>query len=61
MGNVRRMSQVCMWLRHGRIEMFGPTHEVVLHYEKQTTHEGLLNVPAKLSILSIAPAQGPQN
>jgi ABC-type glutathione transport system ATPase component len=39
MGNVRRMSQVCMWLRHGRIEMFGPTHEVVSHYEKQTTHE----------------------
>ena len=39
MGNVRRMSQVCMWLRHGRVEMFGPTHEVVSHYEKQTTHE----------------------
>ena len=39
MGNVRRMSQVCLWLRHGRVEMFGPTHEVVSHYEKQTTHE----------------------
>jgi hypothetical protein len=39
MGNVRRMCQVCMWLRHGRIEMFGPTHEVVSHFEKQTTHE----------------------
>ncbi len=39
MGNVRRMSQVCMWLQHGRVEMFGPTHEVVSHYEKQTTHE----------------------
>ena len=39
MGNVRRMSQVCLWLRHGRVEMFGPTHEVVSHYERQTTHE----------------------
>jgi lipopolysaccharide transport system ATP-binding protein len=39
MGNVRRMCQVCMWLRHGRIEMFGPTHEVVSRFEKQTTHE----------------------
>src|SRR5260370_40057613 len=39
MGNVRRMSQVCMWLRHGRVEMFGPTHEVVSCYEKETTHE----------------------
>jgi lipopolysaccharide transport system ATP-binding protein len=39
MGNVRRMSQVCMWLRHGHVEMFGPTHEVVSCYEKETTHE----------------------
>src|SRR5271166_6662010 len=39
MGNVRRMSQVCMWLRHGCVEMFGPTHEVVSSYEKETTHE----------------------
>ncbi|HTD14705.1 MAG TPA: polysaccharide ABC transporter ATP-binding protein [Chthoniobacterales bacterium] len=39
MGNVRRMSQICMWLRHGRVEMFGPTHEVVSSYEKETTHE----------------------
>lgn len=39
MGNVRRMSQVCLWLRQGKVEMFGPTHEVVSHYEKQTTHE----------------------
>jgi lipopolysaccharide transport system ATP-binding protein len=39
MGNVRRMSQVCMWLQHGRVQMFGPTHEVVSQYEKQTTHE----------------------
>jgi lipopolysaccharide transport system ATP-binding protein len=39
MGNVRRMSQVSMWLRHGRVEMFGPTHEVVSCYEKETTHE----------------------
>jgi lipopolysaccharide transport system ATP-binding protein len=39
MGNVRRMSQVCMWLHHGQVQMFGPTHEVVSCYEKQTTHE----------------------
>jgi lipopolysaccharide transport system ATP-binding protein len=39
MRNVRRMSQVCLWLRQGRVEMFGPTNEVVSHYEKQTTHE----------------------
>ncbi len=39
MGNVRRMSQVCLWLRHGRVEMLGPTHEVVSRYERQTTHE----------------------
>src|ERR1700726_4219406 len=39
MGNVRRMSQVCLWLRQGRVEMFGSTHEVVSHYEKQTTHQ----------------------
>jgi lipopolysaccharide transport system ATP-binding protein len=39
MGNVRRMSQICLWLRQGRVEMFGPTHEVVSLYEKQTTHE----------------------
>jgi lipopolysaccharide transport system ATP-binding protein len=39
MGNVRRMSQICLWLRQGKVEMFGPTHEVVSLYEKQTTHE----------------------
>jgi lipopolysaccharide transport system ATP-binding protein len=39
MGNVLRMSQVCMWLHHGRIQMFGPTNEVVSCYERQTTHE----------------------
>jgi lipopolysaccharide transport system ATP-binding protein len=39
MGNVRRMSQVCMWLHHGRVQMFGPTHDVVAQYEKQTTHD----------------------
>ena len=36
---VQRMSQVCMWLRHGQVEMFGPSHEVVSQYEKQTTQE----------------------
>jgi hypothetical protein len=39
MSNVQRMSQTCMWLRHGRVEMLGPTHEVVPHYEKQTAQE----------------------
>jgi lipopolysaccharide transport system ATP-binding protein len=39
MGNVRRMSQICMWLRHGRMEMLGPTYEVASQYEKQTAHE----------------------
>jgi ABC-type polysaccharide/polyol phosphate transport system ATPase subunit len=39
MGSVRRLSQVCMWLRHGRVEMFGPTDEVVTCYEKQATRE----------------------
>ena len=36
---VQRMSQVCMWLRRGQVEMFGPSNEVVSRYEKQTTHE----------------------
>ena len=39
MGNVRRMSQVCMWLSHGQVQLFGPTHEVVAQFEKQTTHD----------------------
>ncbi|MBW0000473.1 MAG: ABC transporter ATP-binding protein [Verrucomicrobia bacterium] len=37
LGHVRRMSQVCLWLKRGRIEMFGPTPEVVSAYEKETT------------------------
>ena len=41
---LQRMSQVCMWLRRGRIEMFGPSHEVVSQYEKQTTHEVVSNL-----------------
>jgi lipopolysaccharide transport system ATP-binding protein len=39
MGHVRRLCQVCMWLKNGRVQMFGPTHEVVSQYEKATTHE----------------------
>jgi lipopolysaccharide transport system ATP-binding protein len=39
MPNVRRLSQACLWLRHGQIEMFGPSHEVISRYEKQTTQE----------------------
>jgi Wzt C-terminal domain len=38
------MSQVCMWLRHGQVEMFGPSHEVLSRYEKQTTHEVVSNL-----------------
>jgi lipopolysaccharide transport system ATP-binding protein len=41
MGNVRRMSQMCMWLRHGRIEMLGPTQEITAQYEKQMAHEAV--------------------
>jgi ABC-type polysaccharide/polyol phosphate transport system ATPase subunit len=39
MGNIRRMSQICMWLHHGRVRMFGPTHEVAAQYEKEVTHQ----------------------
>ena len=39
MGHVRRMCQICLWLKNGRIQSFGPTHEVVSQYEKATTHE----------------------
>ena len=38
MSNVRRLSHSCLWLRGGRIEMFGPTHEVVSEYEKRMAH-----------------------
>src|SRR6202008_1655329 len=33
MAHLRRMSQCCLWLRHGQVEMFGPTNEVVTRYE----------------------------
>ncbi len=73
MGAVRKMSQVCLWLRHGRIEMFGPTHEVVSAYEKQTTHEVMSlyehksedadpaqpEPPARLLGWTIEPGSGP--
>jgi lipopolysaccharide transport system ATP-binding protein len=36
MSQVRRMSQHCLWLRHGQVEMFGPTNEVVSFYEQET-------------------------
>jgi lipopolysaccharide transport system ATP-binding protein len=38
MAHLRRLSQFCLWLRHGRVEMFGPTHEIVSAYEKQAAH-----------------------
>jgi lipopolysaccharide transport system ATP-binding protein len=34
MAQLRRMSRLCMWLRHGQVVMFGPTNEVVAHYER---------------------------
>ena len=34
MPHLRRMSHRCLWLRHGQVEMFGPTNEVVTHYER---------------------------
>jgi lipopolysaccharide transport system ATP-binding protein len=39
MAAIRRMCQICLWLKNGRIQMFGPTHEVASCYEKATTHE----------------------
>src|SRR6266404_6194920 len=39
MAHLRRLSQFCLWLKHGHIEMFGPTHEVVSEYERQAAHE----------------------
>jgi lipopolysaccharide transport system ATP-binding protein len=38
MSNIRRMSQTCMWLKQGCVEMFGPTHQVASEYERQTAH-----------------------
>ena len=35
MAQVRRMSELCLWLRHGQVEMFGPTSEVVARYERE--------------------------
>jgi lipopolysaccharide transport system ATP-binding protein len=37
---VRRSSQMCLWLSHGRIVMFGPTDEVVDRYEGEAA-EGI--------------------
>jgi len=34
MAHLRRMSQRCLWLRQGQVAMFGPTNEVVTHYER---------------------------
>jgi hypothetical protein len=28
-----------MWLSHGRVQLFGPTHKGVAKYEKQTTDD----------------------
>ena len=44
MSILQRMSQVWTRLRRGRVEMFGPSHEVVSQYEKQTTHEVVSNL-----------------
>ena len=36
---VRRSSQMCLWLSHGRVVMFGPTDEVVDRYEGESAEE----------------------
>ena len=35
MAHLRRLSHRCLWLRHGQVVMFGPTNEVVTHYEQE--------------------------
>jgi lipopolysaccharide transport system ATP-binding protein len=35
MAHLRRLSHRCLWLRHGQVVMFGPTTEVVTHYERE--------------------------
>ncbi len=39
MAHIRRMCQISLWLKKGRLQMFGPTHEVASCYEKATAHE----------------------
>ena len=36
---VRRSSQMCLWLSHGRMVMFGPTDEVVNRYERESAEK----------------------
>jgi lipopolysaccharide transport system ATP-binding protein len=36
---VRRSSQMCLWLSHGRMVMFGPTDEVVNRYESESAEQ----------------------
>jgi lipopolysaccharide transport system ATP-binding protein len=36
---VRRSSQMCLWLSHGRVVMFGPTEEVVDRYERESAEK----------------------
>ena len=36
---VRRSSQMCLWLSHGRVVMFGPTQEVVDRYEGESAEK----------------------
>jgi len=36
---VRRSSQMCLWLSHGRVVMFGSTDEVVDRYEGESAEE----------------------
>jgi lipopolysaccharide transport system ATP-binding protein len=55
MAHLRRLSQFCLWLKHGQVEMFGPTHEVVSEYEKQTAHEVVSLNEAAQQPISAAP------
>jgi len=36
---VRRSSQMCLWLSHGRVVMFGPTADVVDRYEGESAEQ----------------------
>jgi lipopolysaccharide transport system ATP-binding protein len=39
LAHIRRMCQISLWLKKGRVQMFGPTQEVASFYEKATTQE----------------------
>jgi lipopolysaccharide transport system ATP-binding protein len=42
---VRRSSQMCLWLKHGRVAMFGPTYEVADAYESEVGQLAINGAP----------------